>query len=191
MAKLKLAIFASGNGSNAEAIIRHLQNNPDVEVSRIYTNNKAAHVIERGKKFYISTTVFNKSEFLSQKFNDELQSKNYDLIILAGFMWLIPPAIVSSYKNKIINIHPALLPAYGGKGMYGNNVHKAVIENQESKSGVTIHYVNENYDEGDIISQAECPVLSTDTPDSLAERIHKLEHKHYPEIIEKICTEKF
>jgi phosphoribosylglycinamide formyltransferase-1 len=190
MAKLKLAIFASGNGSNAEAIIRHLHSNPDVEVSRIYTNNKNAYVIERGKKFDISTTVFNKADFLSQEFSDELQSKNYDLIILAGFMWLVPQAIVSSYKNKIINIHPALLPAYGGKGMYGDNVHKAVIENQESKSGITIHYVNENYDEGDIISQAECLVLSTDTPDSLAQRIHKLEHRHYPEIIEKLCAEK-
>lgn len=190
MTKLKLAIFASGSGSNAEAIIKYLISNPVVEVSRIYTNNKDAYVIERGKKFNISTVVFNKSEFLSQEFRDALKSDNYDLIILAGFMWLVPPAIVSSYKNRIINIHPALLPAYGGKGMYGDNVHKAVVENQEVKSGITIHYVNENYDEGDIIFQAECPVLSKDTPNSLAARIHKLEHQHYPEVIAKLCAEK-
>ena len=190
MTKLKLAIFASGNGSNAQAIIEHLLTNSAVEVSRIYTNNKDAYVIERGEKFDVSSVIFNKSRFLSEEFTDKLQSENYDLIILAGFMWLVPPAIVSSYKNKIVNIHPALLPAYGGKGMYGDNVHKAVIANQEKKSGITIHYVNENYDEGDIIFQAECPVLSTDTPNSLAERIHELEHRHYPEVIERLCVEK-
>ena len=190
MAKLKLAIFASGNGSNAQAIIEHLLTNSAVEVSKIYTNNKDAYVIERGNKFDVSSVVFNKSEFLSEEFTNALQSENYDLIILAGFMWLVPPVIVSSYKNKIVNIHPALLPAYGGKGMYGDNVHKAVIANKELKSGITIHYVNENYDEGDIIFQAECPVRSTDTSNSLAERIHKLEHKHYPEVIEKLCAEK-
>ena len=190
MATLKLAIFASGNGSNAQAIIEHLLTNSAVEVSKIYTNNKDAYVIERGNKFDVSSVVFNKSEFIGEEFTNALQSENYDLIILAGFMWLVPPAIVSSYKNKIVNIHPALLPAYGGKGMYGDNVHKAVIANKELKSGITIHYVNENYDEGDIIFQAECPVRSTDTSNSLAERIHKLEHKHYPEVIEKLCTEK-
>ena len=190
MTKLKLAIFASGNGSNAEEIIKHLLTNTAIEVSRIYTNNKDAYVIERGKKFDVSSVIFNKSEFLSEEFADKLQSENYGLIILAGFMWLVRPAIVSSYKNKIVNIHPALLPAYGGKGMYGDNVHKAVIANQEKKSGITIHYVNENYDEGDIIFQAECPVLSTDTPNSLAERIHELEHRHYPEVIERLCVEK-
>ena len=190
MAKLKLAIFASGNGSNAQAIIEHLLTNSAVEVSKIYTNNKDAYVIERGNKFDVSSVVFNKSEFLSEEFTNALQSENYDLIILAGFMWLVTPAIVSSYNNKIVNIHPALLPAYGGKGMYGDNVHKAVIANKELKSGITIHYVNENYDEGDIIFQAECPVRSTDTSNSLAERIHKLEHKHYPEVIEKLCAEK-
>lgn len=190
MTKLKLAIFASGNGSNAEEIIKHLLTNTVIEVSRIYTNNKDAYVIERGEKFDVSSVIFNKSEFLSQEFTDKLQSENYDLIILAGFMWLVPPAIVSSYKNKIVNIHPALLPAYGGKGMYGDNVHKAVIANQENKSGITIHFVNENYDEGDIIFQAECPVLSSDTPNSLAERIHELEHRYYPEVIERLCAEK-
>ena len=190
MVTLKLAIFASGNGSNAQAIIEHLLTNSAVEVSKIYTNNKDAYVIERGNKFDVSSVVFNKSEFIGEEFTNALLSENYDLIILAGFMWLVPPAIVSSYKNKIVNIHPALLPAYGGKGMYGDNVHKAVIANKELKSGITIHYVNENYDEGDIIFQAECPVRSTDTSNSLAERIHKLEHKHYPEVIEKLCAEK-
>jgi len=189
MKKLNLAIFASGNGSNAEAIIKHLLNSSTVEVSKIYSNNKDAYVIERGKKFDITTEVFNKTEFVSPGFSEELLSKNYDLIILAGFMWLVPVAIVSAYKNKIINIHPALLPSYGGKGMYGDNVHKAVIGNNEIESGITIHYVNENYDEGDIIFQAKCPVHSSDTVESLAERIHKLEHKHYPEIIKKLCAD--
>jgi len=189
MKKLRLAIFASGNGSNAEAIIKHLLNSATVEVSRIYSNNKDAYVIVRGKKFNISTDIFNKIEFTSQEFSETLLNKKYDLIILAGFMWLVPPSIVASYKNKIINIHPALLPAYGGKGMYGDNVHQAVIENNENESGITIHYVNEYYDEGDIIFQTKCTVLNTDTPDSLAERIHKLEHQHYPKVIEKLCAE--
>ena len=189
MKKIRLAIFASGNGSNAEAIIKQLLKEPTIEVSRIYSNNRNAYVLERGKKFGISTSVFSKKEFIGHKFSENILSEKYDLIILAGFMWLVPPAIVSSYLNKIINIHPALLPAYGGKGMYGNNVHKAVLENKEIESGITIHYVNENYDEGDIILQAKCPVLSTDNPDSLAERIHKLEHQHYPEVVEKLCAD--
>ena len=186
MKKLRLAIFASGNGSNAEAIIKHLLNSTTVEVSRIYSNNKDAYVIEIGKKFDISTDIFNKSEFLSQEFSESLLNKKYDLIILAGFMWLVPPSIIASYKNKIINIHPALLPAYGGKGMYGDNVHQAVIENKEIESGITIHYVNENYDEGDIIFQAKCPVSTTDTVTGIADKIHELEMKHFPEVVENL-----
>jgi phosphoribosylglycinamide formyltransferase-1 len=185
--KCKLAIFASGSGTNAEAIIKHFIVQPGIEVSAIYSNNADAFVLERAKKYNIPTIVFTKREFNEPNFQAQLIAGEYDLLILAGFMWLVPPAIVTAFNNKIINIHPALLPNYGGKGMYGHFVHQAVIENKETESGITIHYVNEHYDEGDIIFQAKCEVSSTDTANSLATKIHFLEHQHYPEIIEKIC----
>jgi len=190
MKKLKLAIFASGNGSNAEAIIQHLNNHSTIAVAAIYSNNSKAYVLERAKNYGISATTFTKDEFFHANFNDHLLKAGYDLIVLAGFMWLVPPAIVASFNKKIINIHPALLPKYGGKGMYGHFVHQAVVNNKEKESGITIHYVNDRYDEGDIIFQAKCAVHKTDTPDLLADRIHILEHRHYPSIIEKICTNK-
>lgn len=186
----KLAIFASGSGTNAEAIMNHFANHDSIVVSKIFSNNADAFVLERAKKFNIPTTVFNKQELRSEEFLNRLIKEGFDLIILAGFMWLVPGRIVSAFENRIINIHPALLPAYGGKGMYGHFVHEAVLVNKEKESGISIHFVNEKYDEGDIIFQAKCPVEESDTPDSLANRIHKLEHQHYPEIIEKICLEK-
>ena len=186
--KCRLAIFASGGGTNAEAIIEYLAEHPNIEVSTIYTNNADAYVLQRAKNHNIPSVVFTKKEFLESAFKNQLVTENYDLIVLAGFMWLIPPAIVSAFNTKIINIHPALLPNYGGKGMYGHFVHEAVINNKEIESGITIHYVNEQYDEGSIILQAKCSVLATDSPDSLAEKIHILEHRHYPEVIEKICN---
>ena len=185
--KCKLAIFASGSGTNAEAIIKHFIAHPEIEVSAIYSNNADAFVLERAKKYNIPTIIFSKAEFIEPNFIVRLIDGDYDLLILAGFMWLVPPAIVAAFNNKIINIHPALLPNYGGKGMYGDFVHQAVIENNEKESGISIHYVNEHYDEGDIIFQAKCEVASTDTANSLAEKIHLLEHQHYPVIIEKIC----
>jgi phosphoribosylglycinamide formyltransferase-1 len=185
--KCKLAIFASGSGSNAEAIIKHFIAHPAIEVSVIYSNNADAFVLERARKYNITSKVFTRSEFVEPNFKAQLIAGDYDLVILAGFMWLVPPAIVSALNNKIINIHPALLPKYGGKGMYGHFVHDAVVLNNETESGITIHYVNEQYDEGDIIFQAKCEVLAIDTADSLAEKIHLLEHQHYPAVIQKIC----
>ena len=185
--KCKLAIFASGSGTNAEAIIKHFNNHPEIEVSTVYANNPNAYVLERAKKYHIPTVVFTKKEFAEAHFRGQLINGGYDLLILAGFMWLVPPAIVKAFNNKIINIHPALLPHYGGKGMYGHYVHEAVIENKEGESGISIHYVNEHYDQGDIIFQAKCPVTGTDTAASLADKIHVLEHQHYPAVIEKIC----
>ena len=185
--KCRLAIFASGSGSNAEAIIKHFITHPEIEVRAIYSNNADAFVLERAKKYKIPAIVFTKSEFVKPAFNAQLIEGDYDLLILAGFMWLVPPAIVASFNNKIINIHPALLPNYGGKGMYGHFVHQAVIDNNETESGITIHYVNDHYDEGDVIFQAKCKVSSTDTANSLAEKIHFLEHQNYPVIIQDLC----
>jgi phosphoribosylglycinamide formyltransferase-1 len=185
--KCKLAIFASGSGSNAEAIIKHFIAHPAIEVSVIYSNNADAFVLERARKYNITSKLFTRSEFVEPNFKAQLIAGDYDLVVLAGFMWLVPPAIVSALNNKIINIHPALLPKYGGKGMYGHFVHDAVVLNNETESGITIHYVNKQYDEGDIIFQAKCEVLAIDTADSLAEKIHLLEHQHYPAVIQKIC----
>jgi phosphoribosylglycinamide formyltransferase 1 len=185
--KCKLAIFASGNGSNAEAIIQYFHNKPLIEVKAIFSNNSGAYVLDRARKHNIPEIVFNHKDFNSPEFNNRLLREDYDLLVLAGFMWLVPPTIVSSFSNKIINIHPALLPKYGGKGMYGDFVHKAVIANKEKESGITIHYVNEQYDKGDIIFQEKCPVLSSDTAASLAKKIHLLEYRYYPQVIEKVC----
>ena len=191
MNKIKVAIFASGNGSNAEAIIQHFKNHPKINVSGIYSNNPKAYVLERAANHGISSHVFSKKEFTSEAFCSNLKEEGYDLLVLAGFMWLIPPALVTAFNNKIVNIHPALLPSYGGKGMYGAFVHKAIIKNQEKESGITIHYVNERYDDGDIIFQAKCEVSASDTPESLAARVHLLEHKNYPLIIEEVCKNNF
>ena len=186
----RLAIFASGNGSNAEAIINHLELNDDAQVVAIYSNNPEAYVLRRAENHKIPAFTFDKATFHTDEYLGHLINEAYDLIILAGFMWLVPAKLVAAYPEKIINIHPALLPKYGGKGMYGNHVHKAVIKNQEKESGITIHYVNEEYDEGGIILQESCPVKDNDTADSLAERIHQLEHQYYPRVVEEICQKK-
>lgn len=185
----KIVVFASGSGSNAEQIIQHFANQPNIRVAKIYVNNPDAFALERAKRHQIETKVFDRSYFLSnQGLITDLSLENPDLIVLAGFLWKIPEMIVKAYPNKIINIHPALLPKFGGKGMFGMHVHRAVIATGESESGITIHYVNENYDEGAIIMQAKVPVASSETPESLAQKIHKLEHQHFPATIEKILT---
>jgi phosphoribosylglycinamide formyltransferase-1 len=185
----KIVVFASGSGSNAEQIIQHFANQPNIRVAKIYVNKPDAFVIERAKRHQIETKVFDRSYFLShQGLISDLSLENPDLIVLAGFLWKIPEMIVKAYPNKIINIHPALLPKFGGKGMFGMHVHRAVIATGESESGITIHYVNENYDEGAIIMQAKFSVAPSETPESLAQKIHKLEHQHYPVAIEKILT---
>ena len=182
----KIVVFASGSGSNAEQIIQHFSSRPNILVAKIYVNNPQAYVLERAKRHQIESKVFDRSYFLShQGLILDLSQENPDLIVLAGFLWKIPEMIVKAYPNKIINIHPALLPKFGGKGMFGMNVHRAVIDSGESESGITIHYVNENYDEGAIIMQATVSVETSDTPESLAQKIHKLEHQHYPITIEK------
>lgn len=182
-----LSIFASGAGSNANKIIEHFRNNKQVKVALIVCNNPKAGVLQIAADNNIPVMLVNRKGFYeTEACLDELKLHNIDLIVLAGFLWMIPGYLIKDYPDRIINIHPALLPKYGGKGMYGENVHKAVIEAGEKESGITIHYVDEHYDNGDIIFQATCPVFPADTPASLAQRIHALEHTHYAEVIEKI-----
>lgn len=184
----RIVIFASGSGSNAENIYHYFDNNK-VKISGFLTNNKKAKVLERADRLQIESAVFNRVDFLSEDFLNYPLLKEVDLIVLAGFLWKLPEYLITAYPNKIINIHPALLPKYGGKGMYGMNVHNAVVENQETETGITIHYVNENYDEGAIIFQATTPVLKTDSSEDVVAKIHELEFEHFPKIIEKVLFE--
>jgi phosphoribosylglycinamide formyltransferase-1 len=187
MKPVNIAIFASGSGTNAENIALHFKDSNDIHVAYILSNKPDAYVLERAKKMHIPTLVFTRHEFYET--NDILQflrKESIGWIILAGFLWLIPEYLVDAYPGKIVNIHPALLPGYGGKGMYGEKVHKAVIESGDKESGITIHYVNKEYDKGDIIFQGRCRVDPSDTPETLAARVHKLEYAHYPAVIEKL-----
>ena len=180
----KITIFASGSGSNAENIIQYFAQKPQFCVKSVFCNVPDAYVLERAKKYRIPSFVFNREEFRNpDKVFRQLQEQEIDFIVLAGFLWLMPSFITAAWPNKIVNIHPALLPAYGGKGMYGHHVHEAVIAAGEKESGITIHYVNDHYDQGAIIFQAKCPVLPTDTPDDLAARVHELEYRYFPQII--------
>jgi phosphoribosylglycinamide formyltransferase 1 len=190
MTQKRLAIFASGSGSNAEKIAEYFKNHPNIEISLILSNNPQAGVIARARKFQIPVVLFDKKTFYDTKRIVELlQNQHIDLVVLAGFMMLIPEAMVQAFPNKIINIHPALLPKYGGKGMYGHFVHEAVVAAQESESGITIHYVNEHYDEGTIIFQASCPVSPSDTPEDVAKKVQVLEHQHFPEVVEQVLEQ--
>ncbi|MBT8265673.1 MAG: phosphoribosylglycinamide formyltransferase [Bacteroidia bacterium] len=183
----RIVIFASGSGTNAENIIEFFHNRDNASVIHVLTNNPRAKVIERCNKLNISCLCFNKTAFIDP--NSVLKiliMQDPDLIVLAGFLWKIPGLFLKAFENKIINLHPALLPKYGGKGMYGKHVHEAVISNSESESGITIHYVNEHYDEGAIIFQAKCAVDPNDSPKLLAQKIHQLEMKHFPHVIASI-----
>ncbi|MDR1090259.1 MAG: phosphoribosylglycinamide formyltransferase [Prevotella sp.] len=185
----KIAIFASGSGTNAENIAKYFKNSKTVEISLIVSNKKDAFVLERAKKLEIEAVAFSKNDFdMTGNVVNFLQSKNIDFIVLAGFLLKIPGSLLKAFPHKIVNIHPALLPKFGGKGMYGDNVHKAVVESKESESGITIHYINENYDEGDIIFQAKCPVLPNDTFEDVAKKVHALEYTHFPVIIKDILS---
>ncbi|MBL4753087.1 MAG: phosphoribosylglycinamide formyltransferase [Flavobacteriales bacterium] len=182
-----ICIFASGGGTNAEAIIQFFSDKPLVNVCLIVSSRKDAYVLKRAENHHIPSLVLDRSAFReTENLLETLKEHAVDLIVLAGFMWLVPTYLVAAYPNKIVNIHPALLPKYGGKGMYGSHVHEAVISAGEKKSGITIHYVNEHYDEGAIIVQATCEVTPEDTPESLAEKIHQLEHQHFPRVIEGV-----
>ncbi len=184
--KWRIAVFASGSGSNAENLVEYFNKTVEKEVALILTNNPKAYVLERAKRLGVATEVFDREDLKKGKVLEALREHDIDFIVLAGFLWLMPAEIVRAYKGRIVNIHPALLPKYGGKGMYGLHVHRAVIENGEKESGITIHYVNEEYDKGDIIFQARCPVLPDDTPESLQERVHALEYEHYPRVVDKV-----
>ncbi len=184
---IRIAIFASGSGSNAENISNYFQDNLDVEIALILANKADAFVLERAKNLNIPSFLFTGGEFRhSELVLEKLREERIDFIVLAGFMLLVPKYLVEAFPNKIVNIHPALLPSYGGKGMYGDNVHKAVIDNRETKSGISIHFVNERYDEGNIIFQAETRIEEKDTADDLAAKIHALEYKHFPRVIGEV-----
>ena len=182
-----IVIFASGSGSNAQRIAEYFSASNFARVTAIYSNRADAYVLQRASQMNIPAVVFNKSDFYeSDLILNQLNRFRPDLIVLAGFLWKVPEKIVRAFPRQIVNIHPALLPKYGGKGMYGEHVHRAVIENCEEESGITIHYVNENYDEGAFIVQARCRISENETPESLAGKVHALEHKYYPKVIEQI-----
>jgi len=183
----KIAIFASGSGSNAENIIHYFSESDKFVFPVILSNKVDAFVHERAKKLKIPSFTFSRDQFVAgEEVLLFLKTYNIDYIILAGFLLKVPVVLVKAFPNKIINIHPALLPKYGGKGMYGDNVHKAVKAAGDNESGITIHYVNENYDEGNVILQAKCPLTEEDTPETIARKVHKLEYEHFPKAVEMI-----
>jgi len=188
---VKIAIFGSGSGTNAENIIRYFKSSRLVEVVLVLSNKTDAYILERAKIHNIPSVVCVKNDFQNvDNLFPLLEKYQIDFVVLAGFLLQIPAALIHRYPNKIINIHPALLPKFGGKGMYGNKVHEAVLAASEKESGITIHYIDEHYDSGSIISQVTCDVMPTDTPQSLAERVHELEYKYFPKVIEDtICKE--
>lgn len=182
----RIAIFASGSGSNAEEIITYFQYHPGIEIKLLLSNNSTAQALQRAEKFKIKTKTFTKTQFReSREVLHWLKEEKITHLVLAGFMWLIPDYLTHTYSGKIINIHPALLPKFGGKGMYGVFVHEAVKAAAETESGITIHEVNEQYDEGQIIFQATCGIDETDTPESIALKVQRLEHMHYAKVIER------
>ena len=189
--KRRIAIFASGNGSNFQRIVEYFAGNADVEVAALYSNRMVAFAIGRAAKLGISTVVFDRERFYhtSDILND-LQRRSIDWIVLAGFLWLVPDDILQAYDGRILNIHPALLPKYGGKGMYGMRVHEAVVAAGDTESGITIHLVNEHYDEGQVVFQARCPVLPDDTAEDVAQKIHELEYAHFPRVIAELLSRK-
>jgi len=183
----RLAIFASGSGTNAENLIRYFRTSPRGSVTLVLSNRADAFVIKRAQSHHVDTFVFNREQlYKTGEVLAVLEERKIDFIVLAGFLWLIPSELLDAYEGRIVNIHPALLPRYGGKGMYGSHVHEAVIASGDRESGISIHYVNPRYDEGNIIFQATCPVDPEDTPETLAEKVHALEYAHYPRVVEEL-----
>lgn len=190
MYQIKIAIFASGSGTNAENIVDFFKMDSHIKVSLILSNKNSAYVLERARKLGVKSTVFTADQLNNSTFVDSiLAEEKIDAIILSGFLLKVPDRIIAKYSGRIINIHPALLPKFGGKGMYGMNVHKAVIDSGDTESGITIHLVDEFYDNGTILFQSTCNVEPGDTPESLAEKIHKLEYRYFPEVIGKYLQE--
>ena len=187
--KKNIAIFASGSGTNAENIIRYLQENDFIRVALVLSNRSDAYVLERANRLKVPSKVFLKDDWISgEQILALLREYNIDFIVLAGFLVRVPDVLLHAYPDKIINIHPALLPKFGGKGMYGDRVHEAVVTAGEKESGITIHYINEHYDEGNTIFQAKCPVLPEDSPADVAKKVHSLEYEYYPQVIEKLLS---
>ena len=182
----RLSIFVSGNGTNLQRIAEYFVNNPEVEIANVVCNNPNAYSIERAKNIGIPLRMITKQDFNSETFVKELQSLDIDLIVLAGFLWKVPEALIKAFPKRIVNIHPALLPKYGGKGFYGEYVHEAVVAAKEPFSGITVHYVNELYDSGEIILQDHVALYENETPDSLAAKIHQLEQAYFPVAIEYV-----
>lgn len=191
MDTFRIAIFASGTGSNAVKIIEHFKEKTEYSFV-VLSNKKDAPVLEKTKNLGVESFTFDRKDFYeSEKVVDFLKAQKVRFVILAGFLWLVPPNLITAFMGRVINIHPALLPDFGGKGMYGMKVHQAVIDAKEAESGITIHYVNQKYDEGHIIFQDSCEVLPTDTPETLAQKIHTLEHEHFPKVVARLVGELF
>ncbi|MFH4966645.1 phosphoribosylglycinamide formyltransferase [Gaetbulibacter sp. M240] len=186
----RIVVFASGGGTNAENLIRYFNGKPNARVVQVLSNNPQAKVLDRAKALEVSAVSFNRVAFSNtDDVLNILKAIKPDLIVLAGFLWKIPENIIKTFPNKLVNIHPALLPKYGGKGMYGMHVHEAVVANKEKETGITIHYVNEHYDEGAVIFQAKCDVLPSDSADDVAAKIHELEMEHFPKVVEGLLKE--
>lgn len=179
----KIVLFASGNGTNAENIMNYFSQPVEGKVVAVFSNNEQAKVLDRASKFEVPTIIFSKEQFHSEAILTKLLEINPDLIVLAGFLWKFPLHIITHFPNKVINIHPALLPKYGGKGMYGMHVHRAVLANKEKETGITIHYVNEHFDEGEFIFQANVTIENCTSAEEIAQKVHELEHQYFPEVI--------
>ena len=186
---IQLAVFASGTGSNAQMLIDYFNRSASARVTLVVCNKPGAGVISIADKANIPVLLIEKERFFrGDGYVPLLQDKNIGFVVLAGFLWKIPKPLIDAFPRRIVNIHPALLPKFGGKGMYGQYVHEAVLQAGEVESGITIHYVDEHYDNGDVIFQTACPILDSDTPESIAQRIHQLEHLHYPRVVEKVIS---
>lgn len=187
---MNIAIFASGTGSNARKIIEYFDHSPDVRAALVVSNKKDAGVLDIAREHGIPTQVIDRHMFYeTEAVLGILKKHDIGFVVLAGFLWLMPPYLVRAFQRRMVNIHPALLPKFGGKGMYGMRVHEAVQAAGESETGITIHFVNEHYDEGDIVFQASCPVLPEDSPTDIARKVQQLEHRHFPETIARLATQ--
>jgi phosphoribosylglycinamide formyltransferase-1 len=184
-----IVLFASGGGSNAEQIMRYFADSADAKVAAVFTNNANAGVIEKAAQYNVPAFVFTREEMSSGDVLEKVNGYKPNLIVLAGFLWKFPADIIVQYPDKVINIHPALLPKYGGKGMFGMHVHRRVLEDKEPESGITIHYVNDNYDEGNIIFQERINLHGCTTAEEVAAKVLELEHRHFPEVIEKLISD--